>query len=82
MNSLGVKSQEDSVRKICGFKGEDWKEYHHKVKNCVMEKAKDNPRVKEWEEKKKTNKEEFKKDKKEAMVKSVTCKEQVLGIQQ
>ena len=76
----GVKSGEDVVKKMCAFKGEENKEHHRKVVQCVMDKGKDMARVKEWEEKKKNNKEEYKKEKMELIVKSMSCKEQVLGI--
>jgi len=80
MESLGIKSMEEGVRKMCAFKGEDYKDYHHKVMRCVLEKGKDIAAVKEWEEKKKNNREDYKKEKKEMMTKSMVCKEQVLGI--
>ena len=80
LEALSVKSLEDGVKKLCAFKGDDYKEYHHKTMRCVLEKGKEVPKVKELEDKKKNNKEEFKKEKRELMMKGLTCEEQVLGI--
>lgn len=80
METLAIKSMEDGVRKMCSFKGEELKTYYQTVMKCALEKGKDNASIKEWEEKKKGNKEEFKKERKEMVAKAMSCKEQVMGL--
>ena len=81
MEAAGAKSLAEVVQKKCSFKGDEMKEYHHKAIKCILDKGKDNDRVKEWEEKRKGNKEEFKKAKREALMKDLSCKQQALGLQ-
>lgn len=80
MDALGVKSPDDGLKKVCAFRGNDQQDYHHKLVRCVLDKGKDVPSVKEWEEKKKHDKEEFRREKKDMMAKAVECRERVLQI--
>lgn len=80
MESLGIRSMDDAWKKMCSFRGDDQKEYHHKMVRCVLDKGKDMASVKEWEEKKKHDREEYKKEKREMFAKAVACKEQVLDL--